>query len=67
MLVSDDVMRGNPDTDELKFLVRAWNAAFAKAKETLLDLDLSSRLQLTRHHRRTGHRCVSDQAAAPSF
>jgi hypothetical protein len=34
MLVSDDVMqRGKPDTNELKFLVRAWNAAFAKAKE----------------------------------
>ena len=33
MLVSDDMMRRNPDNDELKFLVRAWNAAFAKAKE----------------------------------
>ena len=33
MLVSDDLMRNNPNSDELKFLVRAWNAAFAKAKE----------------------------------
>jgi hypothetical protein len=33
MLVSDDTMRRNPDIDELKFLVRAWNAAYAKAKE----------------------------------
>ena len=33
MLVSDDVMRSDPNSDELKFLVRAWNAAFAKAKE----------------------------------
>jgi len=33
MLVSDDVMRNNPNSDELKFLVRAWHAAFAKAKE----------------------------------
>ena len=32
MLVSDDPMR-NPNSDELKFLVSAWNAAFAKAKE----------------------------------
>ena len=33
MLMSDDLMRNNPDSDELKFLVRAWNATFAKAKE----------------------------------
>ena len=33
MLMADDLMRDNPDSDELKFLVRAWNAAFAKAKE----------------------------------
>ena len=33
MLMADDLMRNNPNSDELKFLVRAWNAAFAKAKE----------------------------------
>ena len=33
MLVSDDVMRGKPTADELKFMVRAWKAAFARAKE----------------------------------
>ena len=33
MLMADDLMRNNPDSDELKFFVRAWNAAFAKAKE----------------------------------
>ena len=33
MLMADDLMRNNPDSDELTFLVRAWNAAFAKAKE----------------------------------
>jgi hypothetical protein len=33
MLVSDDPMRDNPDSDELKFLVGAWHAAFDKAKE----------------------------------
>ena len=33
MLMADDLMRNNLDKDELKFLVRAWNAAFAKAKE----------------------------------
>ena len=33
MLMGDDLMRNNLDKDELKFLVRAWNAAFAKAKE----------------------------------
>ena len=33
MLVSDDPMRNSPDSDELKFLVCAWKAAFAKAKE----------------------------------
>ena len=33
MLMADDPMRNNLNKDELKFLVRAWNAAFAKAKE----------------------------------
>ena len=33
MLVSDDLMRNNLNSDELKFIVRAWNATFAKAKE----------------------------------
>ena len=33
MLMADDLIRNNLDNDELKFLVRAWNAAFAKAKE----------------------------------
>ena len=33
MLMCDDLMRGNLHNDELKFLVSAWNAAFAKAKE----------------------------------
>jgi hypothetical protein len=33
MLMADDLMRKNLDNDDLKFLVRAWNAAFAKAKE----------------------------------
>ena len=33
MLMADDLMRNNLDNDELKFLVRAWSAAFAKAKE----------------------------------
>ena len=33
MLISDDLMRNNPDSDEREFMVRAWNAAFAKAKE----------------------------------
>ena len=34
MLMADDLMhRSNLDNDELKFLVLAWNAAFAKAKE----------------------------------
>ena len=33
MLMADDPMRNNLDKDELKFLVRAWNVAFAKAKE----------------------------------
>jgi hypothetical protein len=33
MLVSDDPMPNKPNNDELNFRVRAWNAAFAKAKE----------------------------------
>jgi hypothetical protein len=33
MLVSDDPMPNKPNSDELNFRVRAWNAAFAKAKE----------------------------------
>jgi hypothetical protein len=33
MMISDDVMRSDPNSDELKFLVRAWNAVFAKAKQ----------------------------------
>jgi len=34
MLMADDLMnRSKLGNDELKFLVRAWNAAFAKAKE----------------------------------
>jgi hypothetical protein len=33
MMIADDVMRSDPNSDELKFLVRAWNAVFAKAKQ----------------------------------
>ena len=33
MMISDDVMRSDPNSDELKFLVRAWNAVFAKTKK----------------------------------
>ena len=33
MLMADDLLRNNLDNGELKFLVQAWNAAFAKAKE----------------------------------
>ena len=32
MLVAIDSMRYDPDPDHLKFLVRAWRAAFEKAK-----------------------------------
>jgi hypothetical protein len=33
MLISDDPIRDHLNSDELKFIVRAWSAAFAKAKE----------------------------------
>ena len=33
MLMADDLIRKDLHNDELKFLLRAWNAAFAKAKE----------------------------------
>ena len=32
MLMALDPMRGDPEPEELSFLVQAWKAAFAKAK-----------------------------------
>jgi hypothetical protein len=32
MLIALDPIRGDPNPDQLRFLVQAWKAAFAKAK-----------------------------------
>ena len=48
MLMADDLIRYTLATEDLIFLGRAWKAAFAKAKELLLDLIIPSAMKADR-------------------